>query len=127
MTDDRFDQGVQVRREVLGEEHVQSSLRTADDISRPLQHLITEYAWGTVWARPGLPRRERSLITVSMLIALNRPHELAVHIRGAARNGCTRAELGEVVLQSAIYCGGPAALAAMRVLQDTWPTGSDPK
>lgn len=117
MPDDRYEQGLKLRTEVLGEEYVSRSLQNADHLSRPLQHLITECAWGTVWSRPGLPRTTRSLITVAMLTALNRPHELVLHIRGALTNGCTPEELAEVILQSAIYCGAPAALDAMRTLR----------
>jgi 4-carboxymuconolactone decarboxylase len=87
----------------------------ASDFSRVMQDFVTEYCWGTVWTRPGLSRRERSLINLAMLTALNRPHELGVHVKGAVQNGCTEVEIQEVLLQTAIYCGVPAAMEAFRV------------
>ncbi len=115
--EEQFETGLQIRREVLGTVHVDRSLQQADDFSRPLQELITEYAWGGVWSRPGLPRTTRSMLNLAMLTALNRPHELALHIRGALNNGVTRDEIREVLLQTAIYCGAPAALDSVRVAQ----------
>jgi len=112
---ERYEAGLRVRREVLGAEHVDRSLAHASDFSRPMQELVTEYCWGTIWARPGLARRERSLINLAMLTALNRSHELRVHVRGAIANGCTRQEIQETLLQAAIYCGVPAAMEAFRV------------
>jgi 4-carboxymuconolactone decarboxylase len=118
----QFDAGLKVRTEVLGAAHVQRSLVPEGDFNEPLQTFVTEIGWGYVWDRPGLDRRSRSLITVAMLIALSSEHELKVHLRGAINNGVTEAELQEVLLQSAIYAGAPAALAASRtakqVLQD---------
>lgn len=110
----RYDAGMKARREVLGDAHVDRSLETADDLTQPLQELVTEYGWGAIWARPGLDRRTRSLMNIAMLTALNRPHELRVHLRGALTNGCTREEIVEAVLQTGIYCGLPAALDSMR-------------
>ena len=110
-----YEQGLAVRRDVLGAEHVERSLATADDFNRPFQELITEYAWGAVWARPGLERRTRSLLNLAMLTALNRPHELELHVRGALRNGVTREEIREVFLQAAIYAGVPAANESFRI------------
>jgi len=115
-----FDKGMKIRREVLGDEHVDRSMAAADDFSRPLQELITHYAWGEVWSRPGLDRRTRSMITLAMLAALNRPHELKLHVQGALRNGVSKAEIGEVLLQSVIYAGGPAALDAFRVAREVF-------
>lgn len=114
MNDELFDQGLKTRREVLGAEYVDAALANADDFSRPLQEFITQYAWGDVWNRPGLDRRTRSLINLAMLTALNRPHELRIHVKGALRNGVTKAEIREVLLQTAIYCGVPAAMDSFR-------------
>lgn len=114
---DAYEQGRQVRAEVLGEKHVERSLANASEFNRPIQELVTEYCWGIVWSRPGLGRRERSLVNVGMLTALNRPHELGIHVRGALRNGCTAGEIQEVLLQAAIYCGVPAAMEAFRVAE----------
>jgi 4-carboxymuconolactone decarboxylase len=110
----RFEDGLAVRREVLGAAYVDMALAAADDFTRPLQELVTEYCWGAVWTRPGLSRQTRSLVNLAMLTALNRPHELKLHVRGALQNGCTRDEIMEVLLQTAIYCGVPAAMEAFR-------------
>jgi 4-carboxymuconolactone decarboxylase len=110
----RYDDGLAVRREVLGTEYVDKALAAADDFTRPLQELVTEYCWGAVWTRPGLSRQTRSLVNLAMLTALNRPHELKLHVRGALNNGCTREEIMEVLLQTAIYCGVPAAMESFR-------------
>jgi len=110
----RFEDGLAVRREVLGAAYVDKALADADDFTRPLQELVTEYCWGAVWTRPGLPRQTRSLVNLAMLTALNRPAELKLHVRGALRNGCTREEIMEVLLQAAIYCGVPAAIESFR-------------
>ena len=115
--DDAYETGRRVRAEVLGEKHVERSLANASDFNRPIQELVTEYCWGIVWSRPGLGRRERSLVNLGMLTALNRSHELGVHVRGALRNGCTATEIQEVLLQAAIYCGVPAAMEAFRVAE----------
>lgn len=112
-------QGMQIRREVLGDEHVERSLNNSTEFSRPIQDLVTEYCWGTVWSRPGLERKTRSLINLAMLTALNRSHELAVHVRGAANNGCTDKEIQEVLIQAAIYAGVPAALESFRIAEAT--------
>ena len=115
MDQDRFDKGMKVRREVLGPEYVDRSMAAADDFTRPLQELVTEYCWGEIWTQPELPRRTRSLINLAMISALNRPHELQLHVRGALRNGCSKDEIRAVLMQVAIYCGVPAALDAFRV------------
>jgi len=118
MTDnDRLERGKQIRAEVLGPKHVERSLAAASDFTRPIQEFVTEYCWGAVWSRPGLGRSERSLINLGMLTALNRSHELGVHVRGALRNGCTVEEIQETLLQAAIYCGVPAAMEAFRVAE----------
>ena len=112
-----YEKGRRIRAEVLGAKHVERSLAAASDFARPIQELVTEYCWGAVWSRPGLGRRERSLINLGMLTALNRSHELGVHVRGALRNGCTIEEIQEALLQAAIYCGVPAAMEAFRVAE----------
>ena len=109
---DKYDEGMKVRREVLGDEHVDRSTERATDFTRDFQELITRYAWGEIWSRPGLDRRTRSAITIAMLVALGREHELPLHVRAALRNGVTLEELKEVLLQCAVYCGVPAANAA---------------
>ena len=111
----RYEDGLAVRRDVLGAEHVERAMATADDFNRPFQEFITEYAWGAVWARPGLSRKTRSLLNLAMLTALNRPHELELHVRGALRNGVSREEIREVFLQAAIYAGVPAANESFRI------------
>ena len=112
---DLFDTGLAIRREVLGSDYVDRSIQTADDFNHPLQELITEYAWGGIWSRPGLTRQTRSMINLAMITALNRPHELELHVRGALNNGVTREEIREVLLQTAVYCGAPAALDSFRI------------
>ena len=109
--------GMAVRREVLGDAHVDASLEARTEFNAPFQELITRYAWGSVWTREGLSRRDRSLITLAMLVAVNRETELRMHARAALRNGVTREEIREVLLQSAIYCGVPAANAAFAIAQ----------
>ena len=115
---DRRDEGMRIRREVLGEEHVEAAIAGTTADTADFQDLITRYAWGEIWARPGLDRRTRSAITLMALIALNREHELAMHIRAALRNGLSREEIGEVLLQSAIYCGVPAANGAFAIFKE---------
>ena len=111
----RYEEGLAVRRAVMGDAYVDQALANADELTRPLQDLVTEYCWGEIWTRPGLPRKTRSLINVAMLTALNRPHEVRLHLRGALNNGCTREEITEVLLQAAIYCGVPAAIDSFRI------------
>jgi 4-carboxymuconolactone decarboxylase len=115
---DQHEEGMRIRREILGDEHVDAALGDTTDDTAAFQDLITRYAWGEIWARPGLDRRTRSAVTLMALIALNRERELAMHIRAALRNGLTRGEIGEVLLQSAIYCGVPAANGAFAVFRD---------
>ncbi|WP_027856324.1 4-carboxymuconolactone decarboxylase [Marinobacterium jannaschii] len=115
MASEKFEQGLEIRRQVLGEEYVNASLENADDFTMPLQELVTEYCWGTVWKRDGLSLKMRSIINLAMITALNRPHELKLHVRGALNNGLSREEIREVLLQTAIYCGVPAAIDSFRV------------
>ena len=115
---ERQDEGMRIRREILGDEHVDAAVAGTTDDTAAFQDLITRYAWGEIWARPGLDRRTRSAITLMALVALNREHELALHIRAALRNGLSREEIGEVLLHSAIYCGVPAANGAFAVFRD---------
>jgi len=115
-----FDKGLKNRREVLGAEYVDNAIAAADDFSRPLQELVTEYCWGAVWDRPGLDRKTRSIINLAMLTALNRPHELKLHIKGALNNGLSKAEISEVLLQTAIYCGVPAAVDSFRSAREVF-------
>ena len=114
-----FDRGMQIRKEVLGAEHVQRSYDSATPFSKPMQDLVTMYCWGGVWARDGLERKTRSLLNIGILTALNRSHELGVHVRGAVRNGCTVEEIQEVLLQTAIYVGVPAAMEGFRIADAT--------
>ncbi|MFC5946870.1 4-carboxymuconolactone decarboxylase [Pseudonocardia lutea] len=113
----RLDRGMQIRREVLGSAHVDRSMAAVSEFSRPVQELVTEYCWGEVWSREGLDRRTRSLLNLVMLTALGRNHELGVHVRGAVTNGCSVQEIQETLLQTAIYCGVPAALESFRVAE----------
>jgi len=115
MNEELFERGLAVRREVLGAEYVDRSLEDADAFTMPMQRLTTEFCWGAIWTRPGLDRRTRSFMNLAMITALNRPHELGVHVRGALNNGLTKNEIGEVFLQAAVYCGVPAAMDSFRV------------
>lgn len=117
-TESRIETGRRIRTEVLGAEHVARSVGTADEFSMPMQELVMEYCWGEVWARPGLDRRSRSLLNLGTLVALGKTHELAVHVKGALNNGLTPEEIREALMQTAIYCGVPAALEAFRVAKN---------
>src|SRR6188768_3325574 len=108
------DKGLEIRKAVLGEAYVSNALKNADSFNKPFQELVTEYCWGAVWGREELPRKTRSMLNLAMLTALNRPHELKMHVKGALRNGVTKEEIREVLLQTAIYCGVPAAVDAFR-------------
>jgi len=114
----KFDDGLAVRKAVLGAGFVDKAIATADDFNRPLQELVTEFCWGAIWTREGLPRRVRSMLNLAMLTALNRPHELKMHVQGALRNGVTREEIREVLLQATIYAGVPAGVDAFRVARE---------
>ena len=113
-----FKQGLEVRREVLGREYVDKSVEGADDFMAGFQKMVTEWCWGTVWTRPGLERRTRSMLNLAMLTALNRPHEIRMHVRGALTNGVTVQEIQEILLQACVYCGVPAALDAFKVAKE---------
>jgi 4-carboxymuconolactone decarboxylase len=117
---ERYEKGLSVRRAVLGSAHVDRSLKNRNEFNEEFQDLITRYAWGEIWTRPGLPRRTRSLITVAMIVALNRPDEFRLHVRAARNNGVTREEIKEVLLQAAIYCGVPAANSAFHAAQEVF-------
>lgn len=120
MNDELFAKGLATRREVLGADYVDHAIRNADPFSLPLQEFVTQVAWGDIWNRPGLPRRDRSLLVLAMLVALNRPHELKLHLRGALNNGVTREEIREAFLQAAVYCGAPAAMDAFRCAREVF-------
>ena len=120
MSNELFQQGLAIRKAVLGNEYVEKSLASADDFSRPMQELATEYCWGRIWSRPGLERRDRSLINLGVISALNRPHELKLHVKGALANGVTREEICEVFLQVAIYCGVPAGIDSVRIAREAF-------
>jgi 4-carboxymuconolactone decarboxylase len=117
---ERHDNGMKVRRAVLGDAHVDRTLKRRDDFNGEFQELITRYAWGEIWTRPGLPRHTRSLLTVAMMVALNRTDEFKLHVRAAFNNGVTRDEIKEVLLQTAIYCGVPAANTAFHLAEEVF-------
>lgn len=124
MSKDQHDQGLSIRREVMGDEFVERALSDTNEFTRPLQELVTANCWGEVWAREGLPRQTRSLITIAILAALRAPAELKGHVRGALRNGCSKDEIREVLLHAAVYCGMPAGIEAFRAAReviDDWP------
>ncbi len=120
MDEDRLAKGVSIRSEVLGADYVARSMAQADDFSRPMQELSSSYCWGEIWARDGLSRRDRSLLNIGMISALNRPHELKLHVKAALRNGLTREEIREALLQVAVYCGIPAGIDSTRIAQDAF-------
>lgn len=120
MDQELYERGLAVRKAVVGAGYVEKALAEKDDFSGPLQDLVTEYCWGAVWTREGLPRRTRSLLNLVMLTVLNRPHELKLHIRGALNNGCTKEEIREAFLQAGIYAGVPAAVDAFRAAKDVF-------
>ena len=117
---ERYRSGLNTRTEVLGEEHVARSLAAVDAFTGPIQQLVTEYCWGEIWGRPGLDRKTRSIMNIAMLSALNRPHEVRLHVRGALNNGLTPKDIQEVLLQVAIYCGVPACLDSMKVAREVF-------
>src|SRR5580658_5095262 len=122
---ERYSQGMKVRRAVLGDAHVDRSLENRDEFNEEFQDLITRYAWGEIWSRPGLPRKTRSLITLAMMVALNRGEEFRMHVRAAVNNGVTRGEIKEVLLQTAIYCGVPAANSAFHSAAEVFDEKTD--
>jgi 4-carboxymuconolactone decarboxylase len=115
MASELYEKGMKIRREVLGDDHVDRTLASVDDFNREFQEMVTEHAWGAIWTRPGLAKRQRSLLNLGMLAALNRPEEFEMHFRGALKNGCTLDELKETLLQIAVYCGMPAGVASFRI------------
>ena len=115
-----YERGLAMRKKVLGAAHVEKSMAAADQYTQPLQDLVNEFAWGAVWTRPGLEPRIRSMLSVTMLTALNRSNELRTHLRGALNNGATREELVEVLLHAAVYCGFPAAVEGFRIAQEVF-------
>ena len=120
MNKENFDKGLKTRREVLGSEYVDKSIASADDFNLPLQEFVTEYCWNEIWNRPGLDRKTRSIINLAMLTALNRPHEIKLPLVGALNNGLTKDEIREVLLQTAVYCGVPAAIDSFRVAREVF-------
>ena len=120
MSNETYERGLALRKEVLGEDYVARSFANADEFSRPMQELSTEYCWGNVWSRDGLSRRDRSLLNIGMISALNRPHELKLHVKAALTNGLSRDEIREALLQVAIYCGVPAGLDSTRIAREAF-------
>ena len=120
MNQELFEKGLAIRKSVLGAEYVDKALASADDFTRPLQELTTEYCWGWCWGREGLDKKTRSIINLAMISALNRPHELKVHVRGALANGLTKDEIREVLLQVAVYCGIPAGVDSFRIAKEVF-------
>ncbi len=118
MNDELFEKGLEIRKSVLGAEFVEKAIAAADDFNMPLQRLVTEYCWGACWGREGLPKKIRSMLNIAMISTLNRNHELKMHVKGAIRNGCTKEEIREVLLQVAIYSGVPAAVDSFRVAKE---------
>jgi 4-carboxymuconolactone decarboxylase len=120
MNKDLYERGLAIRKSVLGDDYVERALASADSFTGPLQELVTEYCWGAVWGRPGLSRRDRSLLNLAMIGILNRPHELKMHVKGALKNGVTREEIMETFLQVAIYAGAPAAVDSFRIAREAF-------
>ena len=120
MENELFQNGLKIRKAVLGAEFVEKSIASADDFNMPMQRLTTEYCWGAVWGRDGLPHKTRSMLNLAMISALNRPHEMKMHVAGALRNGVSRDEIREVLLQVAIYCGIPAGVDAFRIAREVF-------
>lgn len=115
-----FERGLKVRKEVLGDAYVENALNSADEFSMPLQEYVTAHAWAASWARPGLEKKTRSMLNLAMLTALNRPHELKIHVNGALNNGVTKVEIREIFIHAAVYCGAPAALDSFRVAKEVF-------
>jgi 4-carboxymuconolactone decarboxylase len=115
-----FERGLAIRKDVLGAEFVESAIKSADEFNLPLQEIVTQYCWGEIWGRPGLDRKTRSIINLAMLAALNRPHELKLHVKGSIRNGLTKDDIREVLLQVAIYCGVPAGVDSFRIAREAF-------
>lgn len=120
MSKEVFDRGLKIRKSVLGAEFVEKSFAAADSFNLPMQELVTEYCWGAVWGREELPHKTRSMLNLAMISALNRPHELKMHVKGALKNGVTRDEIREVFMQVAIYCGVPAGVDSFRIAREVF-------
>lgn len=120
MPSELFEKGLKVRKEVLGEAYVETAFANADDFTRPMQEYATEACWGAIWSREGLDRRTRSIVNLSMISALNRPHELKLHVKAALTNGLTREEICEIMLQIACYCGVPAGMDSFRIAREAF-------
>ena len=120
MDRETYETGLKIRSEVLGKEYVENSMKSADDFNKPFQEFVTEYCWGAGWGRPGLSRKERSMLNLAMISILNRPHELKLHIRGALTNGLTKDQIREIFMQVAIYAGVPAGVDAFRQARERW-------
>ena len=123
MSDEIYEQGMEVRRAVLGDEHVDRAIERTSEFTKPFQDFITRYAWGTIWARPGLDRRMRSAVTLAALTALGREHEIAMHVRAALRNGLSPEEIGEILLHTSIYAGVPVANRAFAIADEVLREG----
>jgi 4-carboxymuconolactone decarboxylase len=120
MTNDVFERGLAIRKDVLGKEFVEKAFAAADDFNRPMQELVTEYCWGAVWGREELPRKTRSMLNLAMISCLNRPHELKMHVKGALKNGVTKDEIREIFMQVAIYAGVPAGVDSFRIAREAF-------
>lgn len=120
MTNDVFERGLAIRKEVLGKEFVEKSFAAADDFNRPMQELVTEYCWGAVWGREDLSRKTRSMLNLAMISCLNRPHELKMHVKGALKNGVSKSEIREIFMQVAIYAGVPAGVDSFRIAREAF-------
>ena len=120
MDKEMFEKGLAIRRDVLGAEFVDKAIASADDFNRPLQEIVTQYCWGEIWGRPGLDRKQRSMINLAMIATLNRQHELKLHVKGAIKNGLTKDDIREVLLQVAIYAGVPAGVDSFRIAREAF-------
>ena len=120
MANENFEKGLKARKEVVGVEHVEKAFKDADPFSLPMQELVTEYCWGWLWNRPGIPRKTRSMLNLAMLAVLNRPNEFKSHVKGALRNGCTKEEITEVLLQAAVYGGVPVGMASFALAREAF-------
>jgi len=127
MTSELFEKGLKTRKEVVGAEHTDKQLKEADAFNLPMQELVTEYCWGWLWNRPGLPRKTRSMLNLAMLAVLNRPNEFKSHVKGALRNGCTKEEISEVLLQAAVYGGVPTGMASFALAREAFKEVEAPK
>ena len=127
MASELFERGLKTRKEVVGAEHTDRQLKEADAFNLPMQELVTEYCWGWLWNRPGLPRKTRSMLNLAMLAVLNRPNEFKSHVKGALRNGCTKEEISEVLLQAAVYGGVPTGMASFALAREAFREVEAPK